>query len=196
MTLRTDAGAGGALRIAIVGAESTGKTTLAAALAAALAEATGLRTAWVPEALREWCEHKGRTPRAHEQAAIAREQQARIGAAAAPEAGCAVVVCDTTPLMTAVYSRYLFGDDSLLAEAAALHRSCASTLLTATDLPWVADGLQRDGPQVREPVDALLRDAMRRHSIAYAVVGGNGAQRLDAALAACSPLLSAFGLRR
>ena len=46
----------GALRLAIVGAESTGKTVLARALAERLAPLTGLRCAWVGEWLREWCE--------------------------------------------------------------------------------------------------------------------------------------------
>ena len=41
---------------AIVGAESTGKSTLAEALAARLTDATGWRCTWVPEYLREWCE--------------------------------------------------------------------------------------------------------------------------------------------
>ena len=56
--------------IAIVGAESTGKTTLAAALAQRLAADTGRSVAWVPEVLREWCAHSGRTPLVHEQASI------------------------------------------------------------------------------------------------------------------------------
>ena len=69
--------------IAIVGAESTGKTTLAAALAPRLAADTGLKVAWVPELLREWCHHVGRTPHPHEQASILRGQHDRIEAAAA-----------------------------------------------------------------------------------------------------------------
>ena len=54
------------LRIAIVGAESTGKTTLAAALAPRIAAETGLKVAWVPELLRDWCNHVGRTPQPHD----------------------------------------------------------------------------------------------------------------------------------
>ena len=51
----------------------------------------------------------------------------------------------------------------------------------------MADGLQRDGPQVREPVDTLLRTALQRHARGYAVVGGQGAQRTAAALAVLQP---------
>jgi nicotinamide riboside kinase len=173
--------------IAIVGAESTGKTSLAAALARQLGQTTGLRAAWVPEVLREWCTHAGRTPLAHEQAPILRAQHERIDAAAAAHD---IVVCDTTALMTAVYSRIVFGDRTLDERAALLHRRSVSlTLLTALDLPWVSDGLQRDGPQVRQPVDSALRDLMHGHGIGYAVVGGEGDGRVRQALAAAAPLL-------
>jgi nicotinamide riboside kinase len=178
--------------IAIVGAESTGKTTLAAALAERLrAERAGSggTVAWVPELLREWCDATGRTPRAHEQGAILRAQHERIAAAAATHDW---VVCDTTALMTAVYSTLVFGDDSLQARAAELHgRTAALTLLTALDLPWVPDGHQRDGPQVREPVDALLRALMQRHRIGYSVVSGSGERRVQQALDAVRPLTKA-----
>jgi nicotinamide riboside kinase len=172
--------------VAIVGAESTGKTTLAAALAPQLAQQSGLRVAWVPEVLREWCAHVGRTPQAHEQATILRSQQERIDAAAAAHD---VVVCDTTPLMTAVYSRLVFGDGSLDERAVHLHRRMALTLLMAIDLPWVPDGHQRDGPQVREPVDTLLRGLLQAHHLPFAVVGGVGEARVAQALAAVAPLL-------
>ena len=175
-----------ALRIGIVGAESTGKTTLAQALAVRLAADTGGRVAWVPELLREWCQRFGRTPLAHEQAPLLRAQHERIEQAAATHD---IVVCDTTALMTAVYSRMIFGDRSLDDRAVELHRRMALTLLTALDLPWVADGLQRDGPQVREPVDRALRELMGAHRLPFAVVGGSGAQRLHNAAAATAALL-------
>jgi nicotinamide riboside kinase len=174
--------------IAIVGAESTGKTTLAAALAERLrAERLG-RVAWVPELLREWCDATGRTPLAHEQGAILRAQHERIAEAAARHDW---VVCDTTALMTAVYSTLVFGDESLQQRAAELHaRSATITLLTALDLPWVPDGHQRDGPQVREPVDTLLRALMQRHGIAFSVVSGQGERRVQQALDAVRPRLA------
>jgi nicotinamide riboside kinase len=184
----TPAPAPNALLVAIVGAESTGKTTLAAALAERLASETARRVAWVPEVLREWCEHTGRTPLVHEQASIMRAQHERLNAAAETHE---VVVCDTTALMTAVYSRIVFGDRSLDERAVALHRRTGLTLLTALDLPWVADGLQRDGPQVREPVDNALRELMNANGIGYAIVAGSGDARLQNALAATLPLLHA-----
>lgn len=175
-----------ALVIAIVGAESTGKTMLARELAGRIADETGLPATWVGEALRDWCTRAGRTPRRDEQAAIAEAQREAVEAAARDHA---VVVADTTPLMTAVYSRHVFGDDSLDAAAAAWQRRCALTLLTALDLPWVADGLQRDGPHVREPVDALIRSLLGAHGLPWALVGGSGDARVEQALDAVAPLL-------
>jgi nicotinamide riboside kinase len=173
------------LCIALLGAESTGKTTLAAALAPRLAQDTGLRVAWVPELLREWCDQAGRTPLAHEQAAILRGQHERIEAAAATHD---VVVCDTTALMTAVYSRIVFNDRTLDEPAVALHRRVHLTLLTALDLPWVADAL-RDGPQVRAPVDNALRELLGSNGLPWSLVAGRGGARLEAAVAAVAPLL-------
>ncbi|MDP9124262.1 MAG: AAA family ATPase, partial [Pseudomonadota bacterium] len=49
------------LRVAIVGAESTGKSDLARALADALAREFGLRCQVVDETLRDWCNEHGRT---------------------------------------------------------------------------------------------------------------------------------------
>ncbi|MBU6258691.1 MAG: AAA family ATPase [Burkholderiales bacterium] len=177
----------GALRIAILGAESTGKTELARALAAQLAARTGMRCTWVGEWLRDWCEREGRTPRADEQAAIARTQQAHIDAAAAAHD---IVVCDTTAVMTAVYSELIFGDRSLAAYAAVEQRRCDLTLLTALDLPWVADGLQRDGPHVREPVDAGLRALLAAHGLRWTRIAGSGRARVEAALDAAMALVS------
>lgn len=157
--------------VAILGAESTGKTTLAQALA------TRLGGVFVAEFLREFCHREQRTPRRDEQAGIAAEQSRRIDAAAAPDT---VVVADTTAVQIAVYSEMVFGDDSLHAQALADHaRRVDLTLLTALDLPWMPDGHQRDGPHVREPVDALLRAALQRGGIAHAVVAGHGEARLE-----------------
>jgi nicotinamide riboside kinase len=175
-----------ALKIAIVGAESTGKSVLALALADALAEATGLRVTAVPEWLRLWCEREGRTPRPDEQAAIAMETHARIDTTAAVHD---IVVCDTTALMTTVYSDLLFADRSLDAMAMAHQRTMDITLLTALDLPWVADGHQRDGPHVRGPVDDRVRALLIDHKLPWSLVAGCGPARLQAALDAVAPLL-------
>ena len=163
--------------VAILGAESTGKSPLARSLCAALAS-EGRRVALVGEVLREFCDARQRTPRQDEQAGIAAEQTRRIDAAACTHD---VVVTDTTALQIAVYSEIVFGDRSLYDSALRAQARCEHTLLCALDLPWVADGLQRDGPHVREPVDALLRNALRQHERGFSVVAGQGEARTAAA---------------
>jgi nicotinamide riboside kinase len=105
------------------------------------------------------------------------------------------VVCDTTALMTAVYSRLVFGDATLEDRAGELHRRhIGLTLLTALDLPWVADGFQRSGAQMRPAVDHELRALMRRQGIGFSVIGGSGGERLKQALAAAARLGAPTGL--
>lgn len=174
--------------VALLGAESTGKTTLAQQLHDTLA-AEGRRVAVVWEYLREFCVETGRTPAKDEQAGIADEQSRRIEQARRDHD---VVIADTTGLMVAVYSDFVFLDRTLYARAAADHRRlCDLTLLTALDIPWQSDGLQREGPHVQGPVDALLRSAFQREALPYAVVSGEGPQRLESALKAVRHALGA-----
>ena len=161
--------------VALLGAECTGKSTLAESLTAHFS--AGL----VPEYLREWCDAHGRTPQQHEQAHIAAEQAARIEAAAAKHS---LVVCDTTPLITALCSQHYFNDDTLLAEAVAFQHRCELTLLCAPDLPWQPDGIQRDGPEVRARFDARLRAALQAHGLAWVDIQGPAEARLAAAVLA------------
>lgn len=174
------------LRIALLGAESTGKTTLARELAAHF-DALGRRAVAVPEALRDWCEREQRTPRPEEQLPIAQEQERRVEHAAAQ---AQVVIADTTAVMVAIYSAILFEDHSLVRFALERQRAYDVTLLTGLDLPWVADGLQRDGAHVREPIDAQVRGLLAQAGIAYRVVYGSGQERLRNALAAIDASLA------
>ena len=164
--------------VALLGAESTGKTELAQALAAHW-RAQGRSVAVVAEVLREWCQRQGRTPLSHEQPLIAAEQARRTLAARAD-----LVIADTTPLMTAVYSEIVFADLSLYTYALDHHRIFHHTLLTGLDLPWVADGFQRDSPAVRAPVDALVRSALNQAQMGFQVIYGRGDERLNQALRA------------
>jgi nicotinamide riboside kinase len=176
------------MKLALLGAESTGKTTLAAAMADAL-RARGRRVAMVGEYLREWCAREGRTPRPEEQLPIAQEQERRVDEAAAQ---ADIVIADTTALMVAIYSAMLFDDGTLYRFALERQRGYDLTLVTGLDLPWVADGLFRDGPHVREPVDALVREGLAKAGVPYRVVYGAGQARLRNALA---PVLEFLGER-
>jgi nicotinamide riboside kinase len=171
------------LRVALLGGESSGKSTLAQQLHAALSE-RGISTQVVPEHLRDWCERAGRAPHAHEQAAIATEQTRLIGSARAQ-----VVIADTTALVVAAYSELYFEDRSLWPAAVAAQRDMGLTLLMGLDLPWRSDGFLRDSPAVREATDALLRRELQAAGIGFQTIYGQGTLRLKAALGAIGTVL-------
>ena len=164
--------------IALVGAESTGKTALAHTLAQRLGGV------YVPEFLREFVQAHGRTPIASEQAGIMLEQAAREDAALqrAQATGAPCVLCDASTLMTAIYSDFVFADSSLYTQAARLHQRYALTLLLNNDVPWEANGIQRDGPHVRAPVFRLIHQQLHRMQLPYFVVCGTDDYRLYTAL--------------
>lgn len=165
------------MKIAILGAESTGKSDLGKKLQQHF-QALDKSVQYIPEYLRTWCDTENRTPRKEEQLAIATEQARQINHAAASD----ILIADTTALTVAVYSDLLFNDTSLYDMALAQQRTFDATLLMGLDLPWVADGIQRDGAHMREPVDAALRAALVRGGIKFHVVYGTDKSRLHNAL--------------
>ncbi len=158
--------------VAILGAASAGKSTLAARLA------THYGTVWVPEYLREFVDTHGRMPAAQDQIVIARTQVARERAAL-PRAR-RFLFCDTTPLMTAVYSRHYFGGIDAALEQ--LVRACHydHTLVCASDIPWEPDG-QREPLHECAVIAGLLFEELERRAIAYTLVAGDAASRLSKA---------------
>ena len=177
--------------LCLLGAECTGKTSLAQALAAALP------AVWVPEYLRLFCTQQGRTPFSEEQSHIAAQQQAleTTALAQAQAQGLDWVVCDTAPLLTAVYSEYVFNDNSRDPMARTAQQRYALTLFLQPDFAWQADGLQRDGDHARTAVQVLLEREMTQHTGPWQPLNGSPAQRLAQALfflqnssrMACSP---------
>jgi len=161
------------LRVAILGSASSGKTTLAAALARRHG------TVWVPEYLREFVDAHARVPVAADQIHIARTQVAREDAAAAH--AVRYLFCDTTPLMTAVYSRHYFGSIDGELAALAASRRYDITLVCRPDIPWVPDGLQREPEDVSGAINDLLSEELAARGIAYHVVEGDAQQRMAAA---------------
>jgi nicotinamide riboside kinase len=166
------------MRIAILGAECTGKSTLTEAVVSRLHTAS---TPWVcaAEYLRDWCIQNQRTPHPIEQYAIAQAQIARVQMLSANDTS---VVADTTALMTAIYSDLLFNDNSLYAAALEHQHTYDLTLVTSTDLPWIADGFQRDGPAMRTAVDRTLRAVLQAQHIDHSVIYGSGEHRVQRAL--------------
>jgi len=157
-------------RIVVLGAESTGKSTLAAALA------KHYRTTWVPEYLRTFVELHQRTPRADEQFMIATTQ--RQHEADSESLANRFLFCDTSPLMTAIYSEHYFGSvDTALASLAAQY-DYAATIVTAPTMPWRPDGLQRESDDVRQHIHTHLIRVLHDTNIAYRMIDGDVEDRV------------------
>jgi nicotinamide riboside kinase len=159
--------------IALLGAEGTGKTRLANALTARLAQ-RGIAAELVPDVSSEWRTRLSRDPNAVEQAEMAAEQTLRIASAA--ERG--VVVADTTALIAAVEGEIRSGGTSLYDLALAAHRGYAITLLMALDLSQAEDPASSERIQ---RADALVRASLARAGSPYAVIHGRGPERLASA---------------
>jgi NadR type nicotinamide-nucleotide adenylyltransferase len=170
-------------RIAVLGAESSGKSTLCGALA------RRYDTLWVPEYLREFVDTHARVPFEADQVGIALTQRAREDAAALQ--ANEFLFCDTTPLMTALYSRVYWGRVDTQLERLASRHDYALTLVTAPDTPWVADGLMRESEEVRQRVFAMLVGELDARGIRFVLVEGDLPHRLrqgEAALKVLKPL--------
>jgi NadR type nicotinamide-nucleotide adenylyltransferase len=159
-------------RIALLGGESTGKSTLACALAEALG------TVHVPEFGREHWEHRGGVLTFEDMEHIARTQVAR-------EQQQALVadrwlICDTTPLTTLLYSELMFGRVAE-ALAALARRPYAMTFLCAADFPFVQDGTRQE-EDFRRRQQAWYRDALRQRQIHFELLEGPLSRRVETAL--------------
>ena len=134
-----------ALRIAILGAESTGKTTLAGRLA------TRFQTVWVPEFGRDYCLARQALELTHRDfEAIARGQIA-LEEDHARHAN-RILICDTELHTTAVWSDLVTGSRPPWLPAAADSRKYDLFLLLADDVPWEDDGTR------------VLRDRRAEHT--------------------------------
>ncbi len=167
-------------RLALLGAESSGKTTLAMELTKALRD-LGYNAGMVPEYLRIWCIENGRTPDFTEQEAIIEGQLALEDAAATQ---FAVLVCDPAAITTGFYSLEYFGSDLHL-EWDLLDRY-DQLFLCDIDFPWRADPL-RDGEIARTHMHALIVDYLTESAEMLAgnipLLSGSTSERLAVALA-------------
>ena len=170
-----------AKRVVLIGAESTGKTTLTSDLAAAL------DTLWLPEYGREYWERKmargePNTWRTEEFAEIAREQCRRENAAA--RLCNRVLVCDTDSFATRVWHHRYIGDWSSVVDAiAAQHRQPDLYLLTDVRTPFVQDGT-RDGERIRDWMHKTFVEQLVAHRRPFLELEGSRSQRLADAAAA------------
>ncbi len=169
-----------ARRICILGAESTGTTTLAKDLA------KHYKTVWVPEYGRFFSEgklfgDKNADWRSAEFPKIARAQNALEDSLA--EASNGLVICDTNAFATGVWHERYMHKPSKEVEAIAKGRHYDLYILTGDEIPFEQDGT-RDGEHVRHEMHKRFLEKLQEDHKKFIVVTGNKEERLKAAIGA------------
>jgi NadR type nicotinamide-nucleotide adenylyltransferase len=163
-------------RICVVGAESTGTTTLCRDLA----EHYGVP--WVPEYGRTFCEERGGDidwcPEDFEHIALRQQADEDTAARVAQR----LLICDTDALATSIWHERYLGTRSPAVERLAASRSYTTYILTCDDIPFVQDGT-RDGQHVRGWMTDRFRQALAARPEPWLEVRGDRAARLAAAIA-------------
>jgi HTH-type transcriptional regulator, transcriptional repressor of NAD biosynthesis genes len=199
--------AGLAMRVVVVGAESTGTTTLSQQLVSALRTRGGIwtETQCVAEYGREYTANLLALAKAVDSQArvadidwqsadfahVAEEQCRRENAAAAY--GSPVLVCDTDAWVTRIWHERYMGTPSTGVDAlAAGMPSRALYILTSEQgIPFEDDGL-RDGEHLRSWMGQRFRDELNAQAIPWIEVHGSPEQRLTTALHAVDDLMSSY----
>jgi NadR type nicotinamide-nucleotide adenylyltransferase len=176
-------------RAVLIGAESTGKTTLAAQLA------NRFNTTWVAEYGREYWERKVAGLKmtdplppfvSDEFLHIATEQQRREEAAA--RTANRLLFCDTNAFATGTWHERYMNRRSPAVDAIG-HRDRAHLyLLTAPDFPFVQDGF-RDGESIRDWMHGRFVEQLHRGPVPLVHLSGKKEERIDRAAEAVTELL-------
>ncbi|WP_426241006.1 AAA family ATPase [Psychrobacter sp. TWP2-1-2] len=170
------------INVAILGAESTGKTTLCRDLAAHFG------CPWVPEYMRtylqaKWdkehltCTWEDLLPIAQGQI----ELENKLAAQAAQNSDSSYLLCDTSLFELMVYANWYYGDCPKALTNAALTHHYDLILLTEVDIPWVADDL-RDSPHQRDEISAYFESQLTRHQKPFHRIGGDRDERVQQVL--------------
>lgn len=166
-----------AKRVCVLGAESTGTTTLAKDLAETL------NTIWVAEYGREYSEVKlarnDSVWRTEEFISIAEEQTRREDQAACQ--ANRVLICDTNAFATVLWHRRYIGNHSKAVEDVARRGRCDLYLLTGDEIPFVQDGL-RDGEHIRHEMHRWFEAALASQPVPWQVLRGSHDERMDRAV--------------
>jgi HTH-type transcriptional repressor of NAD biosynthesis genes len=164
-------------RVVIVGAESTGTTTLAADLA------ERLETVWVPEYGRQFTEEHGVDHKwvSHDFEVIAVHQA--VGEDRASRYSGPILVCDTDVLATAVWHERYMGSQSQAIETMAATRRPDLYVLTSDDIPFVQDGM-RDGGHIRGWMTERFREVLDSAETPWVEVRGSRRKRIAVAVQA------------
>jgi len=161
------------IRIAIVGPESTGKSTISEQLA------NHYQTVWVPEYARGYCE-KLTAPCTWEDEINMFRGQLELEEQMAANAN-RLLICDTTFITVKIWSDHMFGSAPQEVLDKLPQHSYDLYLLMNIDLPWEEDPL-RDFPDMREHFMEVWHTELRSLNANYSLISGSDVERLQNAI--------------
>ncbi|PAW92537.1 NadR [Mucilaginibacter sp. MD40] len=161
------------IKIAVVGPESTGKSTMSAFLAA------HYQTVWVPEFARGYCEKLTAPPTWHDEVNMFYGQLA-LEEQLLPKAN-RLLICDTTFITVKIWSDQLFGSSPQEVLDELPRHPYHLYLLLDIDLPWQDDPL-RDFPHLREHFMEVWHRELKALNANYTVISGTGQDRYERAV--------------
>ena len=168
------------IKIAIVGPESTGKSTMSAFLA------EHYHTVWVPEYTREYCEKLTEPPTWQDEINMFYGQLA-LEQEYLPKAN-KILICDTTFITVKIWSDQMFGHSPQEVLDELPKRSYDLYLLLDIDLPWEDDPL-RDFPNMREHFMEVWHRELQDLKANYITISGTGQDRYESAVKAVDEYL-------
>ncbi len=168
-------------RIVLIGAESTGKSTLAQELSGYYGEP------WTDEFVRSYVEsHEGELSESDLEP-IAEGQLALEDAAL--EQAQRLVIHDTNILSSIIYANYYFDVVLDWVNDRFLERDYSLYLLCMPGIPWVADDGQRESPEARDQLHELFKDSLDILQIPYVEIHGSEEERMMQAVHAIDAIL-------
>ena len=174
-------GPGGLARIAIVGPESTGKSTMSAYLAA------HYHTVAVPEYARDYCAALTAPPTIDDEVNMFYGQLA-LEEELAPKAN-GILICDTTFITVKIWSDAFFGYTPQVVLNELPKHPYHLYLLLDIDLPWQDDPL-RDFPTQREHFMQVWHRELQALGANYVVISGLEQDRYNNAVGAIDGFLA------
>ena len=165
-------------RVVLIGAECTGKRTLARALADRLGEP------WSGEYVRAHVESLDRPLDESDLEPIARGQLQREDAAL--EEASRFVFHDTNLLSSILYAEHYFGLRIDWVEEVFARRGYDRYFLCLPDIPWEADPGQRVSADERQQLHGHFEAVLKRHGIPYTEIGGDLERRVSTVLSTLS----------
>lgn len=159
-------------RIAFTGPESTGKTTLAAALA------THFNCPWVDEVAREYLAERNGQYVQNDLDIMAQAQVAKWN----DFNETPLVIFDTEMIVFAIWSEVKYGSISPVIANLTANQQIDHYFLCSPDIPWEDDPL-RENPHDREELFKRYKELLEEKNVPFTVLSGPLDQRIETAIA-------------